>query len=170
MAGGRSYYTLETLAHRDGYVIRDVDGGDGSRAEKEWRALGAPGVLRPDSDWVDCEDVQRRWKASMALGRTGYTQDPDVRLSDDAGHFACDFIFYTSLVERWKTGQEGKVLFLHTPGAADAASVERGVRVATGLIRSVVECCEETKGLRAKETFSAAGEVGKNKVAVAYVA
>jgi len=61
------------------------------------------------------------------------------------------------------------VLFLHTPGAADAASVERGVRVATGLIRSVVESWEERERRKGGEVRAVQEVLGK-KVAVEYVA
>lgn len=46
MAGGRNYYTLESLAHRDGYRIRDVDNMDGYLdGERRWRLEGRPEIL-----------------------------------------------------------------------------------------------------------------------------
>ena len=69
-------------------------------------------------------------------------QDLDVRTSDDAGHFCCDYIYYAGLFEYWKRYRSDAtarpVMFLHVPGETDARHVEAGTRVAEGLIRACV--------------------------------
>lgn len=47
MAAGRKFYTLETLAHRDGYTHADVDGNLGGGNSKRWESWGAPPELAP---------------------------------------------------------------------------------------------------------------------------
>ncbi|ETN46429.1 uncharacterized protein HMPREF1541_00613 [Cyphellophora europaea CBS 101466] len=81
------------------------------------------------------------------------------RLSTDAGRFLCEFTLFESLGRRWleargkldkqgeeqenRENKEGKVAFLHVPGAFGPEDVERGVRVATAAIRSLVGSWEE---------------------------
>lgn len=138
MAGGRSFYTVETRAHRDGYKLRDVDGND-MEDDIVWReGFQSPEILYSDLDAGG--DVYERWRRYME----GLDRGADVRVSDDAGRYLCDFIYYSSLVEAWGEEKDMKVLFLHVPGDTDEAAVERGRRVAVGLIRAMVESwCEE---------------------------
>ncbi len=145
MAGGRDYYALETIAHRDGYRIRDVDGRDGFLdGEARWRAGGGPDMCPEilECGW-DVQEVEKRWRETLGLSVVG--EDPKVRMSKDAGRFLCDFIFYESMSERWKERGDmvGKVCFFHVPGETDDMSVEKGVRVAEAAIRSVVGSWEE---------------------------
>ena len=161
MADGRKYYALETVAHRDGYSIPDVDGLNGQECgSRVWAEQGCPAQL--ETGWHP-GDVLRRWRemfkkeqqqqqqqqgpaAGMIMSmmttlggfgkrRTGdelptagptlvstvsssssssstssssfspsslTSSTPDLRLSSNAGHFLCDFIFYASLSERWR--------------------------------------------------------------------
>jgi len=80
----------------------------------------------------DTEDVWRRWKA----GLTG----EDIRPSNDPGRYLCDFVYYTSMVEYWRRETEGRrpVMFLHVPAGYGEEEVERGRRVAVGLIEALV--------------------------------
>ncbi|KAF7504963.1 hypothetical protein GJ744_001544 [Endocarpon pusillum] len=113
MAGGRRHYALETLAHRDGYTIKDVDGVDGiDVGSRRWQAECCPPILEVGWDGVD---VLGRWRrelknASISPGSVKQGPPPDVRLSGDAGRFLCDFIFYESLSLRWKEDREGQEL------------------------------------------------------------
>jgi len=145
MAGGRDFYALETLAHRDGYRIRDVDGRDGYiDGEARWRAGGGPDMCPEvlDCGW-DVEDVQARWREELGLGIDD--DEPRVKMSMDAGRFLCDFIFYESLSTRWKEQGDrvGKACFFHVPGETDDRNLQKGVRVAEAAIRSVVGSWEE---------------------------
>ncbi len=107
MAGGRRHYALETLAHRDGYTIKDVDSVDGiDVGSRRWQAERCPSIL--EVGW-DGADVLGRWRRELKndpISRAGVKQGPDVRLSSDAGRFLCDFIFYESLSLRWKEDRD----------------------------------------------------------------
>lgn len=63
----------------------------------------------------------------------------DLRISDDAGHYLCDFIYYSSLAHLWKQQRSRKLTFLHVPADASAHSVELGRELAVNLIRAMVE-------------------------------
>lgn len=62
-----------------------------------------------------------------------------MRISDDAGHYLCDFIYYSSLAHRWREGKDRPVTFLHVPSDASERAVGMGRELAIGLIRSLVE-------------------------------
>lgn len=66
-------------------------------------------------------------------------EEADLRISEDAGNFLCDFIYYSSLSELWKQQRPRKALFLHVPADASPSSVERGRDLTLNLIRSIVE-------------------------------
>ena len=76
MAAPRDYYTLETLAHRDGYLFPDVDGKT-MQGDEEWKKLGAPGILKTA---FDTEDVWRRWKAELVVSLLGFAYCEEVVL------------------------------------------------------------------------------------------
>lgn len=64
MAAPRKYYTMETCAHRDGYVARD-EAGANLEGDTFWRdEYKAPEVLRSG---FDIEDVWRRWKSELMV-------------------------------------------------------------------------------------------------------
>ncbi|KAL8952332.1 MAG: hypothetical protein Q9222_001743 [Ikaeria aurantiellina] len=129
MAAPRKYYTMETCAHRDGYVARD-ESGETLEGDTFWRdEYKAPEILQPA---FDVDDVWRRWKSDL--------MGVDIRPSNDAGHFLCDFIYYTSLVEYWRKDPEKQapVMFLHVPGNIEDLDIEMGRKVALGLIGAMV--------------------------------
>ena len=66
-------------------------------------------------------------------------QDLDVRPSEDAGRYLCDFIYYSSLAELWKRDEERRVVFLHVPVESDEAAIARGREVLIELIRALVQ-------------------------------
>ena len=152
MAGGRDYYTLETLARRDSYRIKDVDNKEGLPfGESVWRKEGLPETIW--TEWNE-EDVLARWRGDVARMCAG-DERAVVRLSRDAGRFLCEFILYTSLAYRItdaKIGDEkaqerrGKAAFLHVPGGVDDLSIVRGRKIAEAAIRAFVGSWEE--GLR----------------------
>lgn len=63
----------------------------------------------------------------------------DLRISDDAGHYLCDFIYYSSLAHLWKQGRDRKVTFFHVPADASKGAVSTGRDLCINLIRSMVE-------------------------------
>ena len=63
VAAGREYYTMENLAHRDGYAVPDVD-GDNLADDTLWKDQGAPETL---GTGFDGEDVWKRWKSAIIV-------------------------------------------------------------------------------------------------------
>ena len=65
--------------------------------------------------------------------------DLDLRISDDAGRYLCDFIYYSSLAHLWKQQRPRKVLFFHVPAEATERNLETGRELLLNLVRAVVE-------------------------------
>jgi pyrrolidone-carboxylate peptidase len=63
----------------------------------------------------------------------------DLRISEDAGRYLCDYIYYSSLAHLEKAGQERKVLFLHVPSDASEHSIAVGRELVLQLVRAMVE-------------------------------
>ncbi|KAK3300876.1 uncharacterized protein B0H64DRAFT_25902 [Chaetomium fimeti] len=149
MAGPRLFYSIERRGHRDGYGMPDVDGellgdedgegggeGDDKNKDKEgggegkkrfWKGL--PAELETA---LDVEDVLGRWRGHSP-------KHMDLRISEDAGHYLCDFIYFSSLAHLEKAGEQRKVLFLHVPSDASEHSIATGRDLLLQLVRSVVE-------------------------------
>ncbi|KAK4246875.1 Pyroglutamyl-peptidase 1 [Corynascus novoguineensis] len=159
MAGPRLFYSVERRGHREGYKMRDVDGqlladdggrgcrrpggtekegegegegkgdGEGEGGEKEWIWEGLP----PDLESAfDVDDIVARWRGHSP-------QHLDLRISEDAGHYLCDFIYYSSLAHLEKAGERRRVLFLHVPSDASPHSISVGRELLLQLVRSLVE-------------------------------
>ncbi|KAI2635181.1 putative pyroglutamyl peptidase type I [Xylaria nigripes] len=141
MAGPQLVYSIERRGHRDGYGSKDVDGAlleDEKRHAEEgerWIWHGLPSELLSD---LDVDDVHRRW-VELSPPNLG------LRVSEDAGHYLCDFIYYSSLAHLWKQQRPKNVVFLHVPLHSDEESIVRGVELALTLIRSIVESELERK-------------------------
>ncbi|PQE29312.1 pyroglutamyl peptidase type protein [Rutstroemia sp. NJR-2017a BBW] len=134
MASGRAYYSVERRGHRDGYYMRDVDGqllGDDVRKIREgddWIWAGCPDELLTNLPFDDMFD---QWKETLP--------EVDARISEDAGNYLCDFIYYTSMSHLYKQGLERKAMFFHVPVDADEDAIKNGVNIAVELIRAMVE-------------------------------
>jgi pyrrolidone-carboxylate peptidase len=63
----------------------------------------------------------------------------DLRISEDAGHYLCDFIYFSSLAHLYKAGERRRVLFLHVPSDASEHSIATGRELLLQLVRSVAE-------------------------------
>ncbi|KAI0423245.1 hypothetical protein F5X98DRAFT_7928 [Xylaria grammica] len=141
MAGPQLVYSVERRGHRDGYGAKDVDGKlleDEKRHDElgdEWIWHGVPHELLSD---FDIDDIHRRW-----VGRS--PSNLDLRVSEDAGHYLCDFIYFSSLAHLWKQQRPKKVVFFHVPLHSDTESLKRGVELVLTLIRSIVESELEKK-------------------------
>ncbi|KAF5665912.1 pyroglutamyl-peptidase 1 [Fusarium heterosporum] len=131
MAGPRPFYCMERRGHRDGYKHPDVDGemvdGEDERNSKDWPWRGLPEEIETD---LNLDEILPLWCGHSSA---------DLRISEDAGHFLCDFIYYSSLSELWKLQRPRKALFLHVPADSSPASIEKGRELTLNLIRSVVE-------------------------------
>lgn len=125
LAPGRNFYTLETLAHRDGYNRKDEDGKT-MEGDTFWRIeLQAPEKLHTS---FDVEDVWRRWKSGL--------MNVDLRPSNNAGHYLCDFTYYACMLEYWRREPSGQRLcmFLHVPSGLEEEDINRGREAALGLV------------------------------------
>lgn len=129
MAASRKFYSVERRGFRDGYEMRDVDGELLNQTEEgktEWEGL--PNELLTD---VNIEDVWQRWRTALP--------DADIRISEDAGRYLCDYIYYSSLAHLFRKGEDRRVVFLHLPVESDPVSVEAGVQITLELIRALVQ-------------------------------
>ncbi|KAK0667193.1 hypothetical protein QBC41DRAFT_396435 [Cercophora samala] len=142
MAGPRGYYAIERRAHKQPYTMGDVDNNLLSDLDAD---LARHNIPHPWEDLpeeilsdLDMEDVLRRW-------RDHSPPYSDLRISEDAGHYLCDFIYYSSLAHLMKNqggeggGRKKKVVFLHVPCESGPAWVRVGREVCLGLVRGMVE-------------------------------
>lgn len=134
MAGPQPVYHIERRGHRTGYNSRDVDGElledeeEGGHGEN-WIWNGLPDEITTD---LDLDDVLARWKGYSA-------KDLDLRITEDAGRYLCDFIYYSSLSTLYKQGRERKVVFWHVPAEGSEEWIKQGHELGVNLIRSLVE-------------------------------
>jgi len=148
MASGRRFYSVERRGHRDGYNMRDVDGeflGDEERQKVEgdkWIWADVPEELETA---CNIDDIWRRWR--IALPNT------DVRISEDAGRYLCDFIYFSSLAHLEIQKEERRVTFLHVPVDVGDVAVKTGVSVAVELIRAMVQSGRMKKLVKGSENF-----------------
>jgi len=154
IASKRSYYSVETLAHRDGYRIPDIDGLFGYEpGERVWKMEGLPLILEPgpaqrasrlETETIPSSNFEIKpyppdshfletWESFTA-------SKPDLRVSDYAGRYLCEFIFYASLALALRDERPLSVLFFHVPGCLDDASLEVGRETAVALIKTMVRC------------------------------
>ncbi|WQF78108.1 Putative peptidase C15, pyroglutamyl peptidase I [Colletotrichum destructivum] len=155
MAGPRLFYSVERRGHRDGYSFPDVDGnrlGDEERRREEgdgWVWHGMPPEIETG---LDLEEVLVRWRGHSPEGS-------DLRISEDAGHYLCDFIYFSSLSLLWKAQKHRRVTFLHVPSDASEESVARGTELTLQLIRSIAESELRRRGEAAAATAVRGDEV-----------
>ncbi|KAH6606539.1 hypothetical protein Trco_005692, partial [Trichoderma cornu-damae] len=133
MAGPRPVYQIESRGHRTGYKAPDVDGKhldelEGIRDEG-WIWHDLPDELRTD---LNMQDIWERWQQHSS-------NDVNLRISDDAGRYLCDFIYYSSLSTCYKQDKERKVVFFHVPADASETIIKQGQELAVNLIRAIVE-------------------------------
>ena len=76
--------------------------------------------------------------------------DMDLRISEDAGRYLCDFIYYSSLAHLLKQGKEKNVVFLHVPADATESMVTQGRELTVNLVRAIVESQVE-RGVKTAE-------------------
>ncbi|PYI13371.1 peptidase C15, pyroglutamyl peptidase I-like protein [Aspergillus violaceofuscus CBS 115571] len=145
IAATRNYYSVETQAHRDAYLMSDIKGRSGYEdGERIWRELDLPTVLSagrasasvpsakkylnphpPDTDFL---------MAWQSFARPG----TDVRISNDAGRYLCEFIFYSSLALGYQEDQDRNVVFFHVPGSCTDEHIAAGKDAAIALIKALV--------------------------------
>lgn len=147
MASCRAFYTVERFGHRDGYHRNaDSDGKQLPEDDGQTRFADCPAKMTTSLDY---DRVLENWRENVlaSTDKTVPIERRDLRPSDDAGHYLCDYIYFNSLAwygRRNKSMQDGAatdrpVLFLHVPGESDAATIEKGRGVAIGLIKAMAE-------------------------------
>ncbi|KAM0814532.1 hypothetical protein AB5N19_00322 [Seiridium cardinale] len=152
MAGPTNRYSIERRGHRDGYRHKDVDGNfleDEKRREREgdeWIWHGTPSELLTD---LDIGDIYKRWERpytdNFLPAQDNGGNGPELRISEDPGHYLCDFIYFTSLAHLYKQRRPRQVLFLHVPANGTPDFIKTGTELATQLLRSMVESEVEKK-------------------------
>jgi hypothetical protein len=78
-----------------------------------------------------------RWTEQKSYNKQAYKNL--LHISRDAGHFLCDFIYFSSLAYLFKRDEQRRVVFLHVPSDASKEAVARGKDVALRLIGALVE-------------------------------
>jgi len=149
MSPSRGYYSIERLAHRDNYnshadVFGDrLDKEDGS---KYWP--DCPPVLETS---LNFGDIFQQWRRNLleTPGTSSAKLDGVVlRPSQDAGHFVCDFIYYSSLAEKHRKKKERggpnriddrPVMFFHVPHWSGDHDLNKGRLVTVGLLRALAQ-------------------------------
>ncbi|CZT14586.1 uncharacterized protein RCC_00561 [Ramularia collo-cygni] len=144
MASGRKWYCAERYAHRDGYIKnKDLDGKVLESNDGLKRFGDCPSTMTTSLDY---ESLVRDWCThidEIPEGSPGHKAD--VRQSEDAGRYLCDYIYFNSLAYFGrKCGDvEGgactarPVLFLHVPAESDATTLANGRAVAMALIQAM---------------------------------
>ena len=64
-------------------------------------------------------------------------------ISYDHPRFLCGYEYYTSLAELYNRQETKRGLFLHTPIEHESKDIERGVRLVTKIVESMVEDLEQ---------------------------
>lgn len=138
LAAGRSFWSFELQAPRGSYeIFPDEDGNKFSPEEIRRVCSEGPDWLSPT---FDCADAFDRWE--KAVGRA--VPAATCKTSRDPGTFGCGFIYYISLSQYLKKGPKAErpVMFLHVPTADTDAEIVDGVKIATELIRALVDSRE----------------------------
>ncbi|KAL4877542.1 hypothetical protein BJY04DRAFT_126012 [Aspergillus karnatakaensis] len=154
IAATRSYYSIETKAHRDAYYMPDNLGRAGYEdGEKLWRERTLPHVLKAGRSDPTAEPVVKLDLTSSRVNLNPHAPDAeflktwqrfapstaDIRISEDAGRYLCEFIFYTSLSLALQEGRDRNVVFFHVPSSCRDEDVDTGKEVAIGLIKALVD-------------------------------
>lgn len=146
MASGRAHYSLERLAHRDGYSKNaDVDG---KRLAPNAGDLDFPDCKHILTTTLEYDEVLAGWQRNLCEG--GAPGSPPLvpaEESNDPGHYLCDYIYFNSLAWYARRNQQvsdGRVedrpvLFLHVPGESDPVTLRKGVAATTALLRSMAD-------------------------------
>ena len=152
MTENRNYYSIEKLAHRDNYdAYADAYGARIDKRDGMSYWADCPPVLETS---LDFDDVFQRWRSNLLDTPEVSSEQLDgviLRPSHDAGHFLCDFIYYSSLAEHWRhkkdrVGQDGvddiderPVIFMHVPKWAGTRDLQKGKLVTIGLLKALAQ-------------------------------
>jgi pyroglutamyl-peptidase len=150
MASGRAYYSLERLAHRDGYSKNaDVDG---KHLPPDSGAVEFPDCKHILTTTLEYDEVLAGWQRNLCETPDSPPLVP-AEESNDPGHYLCDYIYFNSLAwfarrnEQVSDGrvEDRPVLFLHVPGESDPETLRKGVLATTALLRSMADSWSVSK-------------------------
>lgn len=164
MASGRAHYSLERLAHRDGYSKNaDVDG---KRLPPDSGAVEFPDCKHNLITSLEYDEVLAGWRRNLCEPGSDSPLVPTEE-SNDPGHYLCDYIYFNSLAWYARRKQQAvdtaaaatsddevedrPVLFLHVPGESDPLTLRKGVIATTALLRSMADSWSVSK--RYQETI-----------------
>ena len=98
------------------------------------------------STTLDCDEIIRKWRNEIQL-LLECPQDVDLRKSEEAGGYLCEYIYYNSLA--WYTRRDRAqaadhacdrpVLFLHVPAGEDAPDVQLSCKVTSALLQAIAQ-------------------------------
>lgn len=163
MSISRNHYSIEKQAHRDDYDTHaDIDGTKPDKLDGARYWPDCPTVLETS---LNFDDVFQRWRgylldsapdiAASISSSSSVLEGVVLRPSLDAGHFLCDFIYYSSLAEHWRRKRtrsqptddmnERPVMFMHVPSWAGAPDLEKGRAVTIALLRALARSWVERK-------------------------
>lgn len=146
MTSRRNYYSIEKLAHRDDYdAYEDIYGQTLAKQDGATFWPDCPPTLETS---LPFDDIFQQWRSdllstreiSTAQGGPGVTLRPSL----DAGHFLCDFIYFSSLAEHWRRKRDGErrntvderpILFMHVP----VDGLQNGRLVTISLLRAMAQ-------------------------------
>lgn len=176
----RNFYAIEKRGHRDGYDTQvDMTGisppsDDGA---KYWK--GCPDVL---DTTLDFEDIWTRWRNALLLGSPDAPSELNgviLRPSENAGHFLCDFLYYSNLAEYWRHQknkgdndggrdelEDRPVMFMQVPGHVSGDDLKTGRLVTMGLIRALAESWmaqKRKKGVDGVDGADGVDRAGRNR-------
>lgn len=144
MASGRAHYSLERLAHRDGYSKNaDVDG---KRLPPNAGDLDFPDCKHILTTTLEYDEVLAGWQRNLCESPGSPPLVP-AEESNDPGHYLCDYIYFNSLAwfaRRNQQVSDGRVedrpvLFLHVPGESDPVTLRKGATATTALLRAMAD-------------------------------
>ncbi|EEU36964.1 uncharacterized protein NECHADRAFT_81143 [Fusarium vanettenii 77-13-4] len=120
-------YCFETHARREGFVQPGEDGETFQESKPlEWETLPKELYTQYDMN-VMRERVLRE------------LPDADIKVSDNAGLYFCEFQLLSTLAELKLKGLPGKAIFLHVPSGQSPEAIALGAKVAEELISSILD-------------------------------
>lgn len=144
MASGRQFYCAEKYGHREGYNRNnDVDGKMPPSDEPSALFGDCPPLMTTSLDY---QSVLLNWQVNIFnIPKDEPGAEADVRPSDDAGRYLCDYIYFNSLAYFGRESGvmvKGKasdrpVLFFHVPPESDRKSLEKGQAVTLALLQAM---------------------------------
>lgn len=140
---GHGEFLIERLARRNGYKSEDVDGviGDEVLEEPEWSEWSnGPKLIHTT---INVDEVIKHAKKHIE-------EPTNIRPSQDAGHYLCEFVYYRSLLHFHS--EEGKrdgvnlkrspalerpVIFLHVPPLLSEPAIQLARKVLKSILKSM---------------------------------